>query len=322
MKYKTYKKYKLSGIEWLGEIPDEWELNKLRNICYMKGRIGWQGLKQSEFRDEGPYLITGMDFKNDYIEWDSCYHISEERYNQAPEIQLKNEDVLMTKDGTIGKLLHIKNLPGKASLNSHLLVLRPLRNAFINRFLYYALSSNYFLIHIDLTKTGTTFYGISQESTGEFKITLPPLSEQKAIADFLDRETAKIDTLISHQEKLIELLQEKRQALISHAVTKGIPGKYRKMKQSGVEWLGEIPEEWEVKKIKRIILKIGSGITPTGGSMIYTDTGIPFLRSQNIYNDGIRVDDIVYISNEVHNKMSRSKVFPLDVLLNIVLVQR
>ena len=111
----AYPAYKDSGIEWLGEILAEWKTRKLKAICYMKGRIGWQGLKQSEFTDEGPYLITGMNFKDGIIRWNEVYHITEERYNEAHEIQLQEGDVLITKDGTIGKLLYVDHLPGKAS---------------------------------------------------------------------------------------------------------------------------------------------------------------------------------------------------------------
>src|SRR5690606_31781853 len=120
-------------------------------ICYMKGRIGWQGLKNSEFSDDKnlPYLITGMNFKDGAIRWDEVYHVSEERYNQAAEIQLREGDVLMTKDGTIGKLLFVDYLPGKTTLNSHLLVLRPLKNGFIPKYLYYQLQSVNFHGHIE-----------------------------------------------------------------------------------------------------------------------------------------------------------------------------
>ena len=156
-------KMKDSGIVWIGEIPEGWEIKKLKSICYMKGRIGWQGLKQAEFTEKGPYLITGMNFKEGKIRWDEVYHITEERYEEAPEIQLKVNDVLMTKDGTIGKLLFTDYLPDKTSLNSHLLVLRPLNNEFIPKYLYFILQSEYFKIHIELHKTGTTFYGITQE---------------------------------------------------------------------------------------------------------------------------------------------------------------
>jgi type I restriction enzyme S subunit len=208
-----------SGVEWLGKIPKEWGHRKLKGICYMKGRIGWQGLKQSEFIEEGPYLITGMNFKNGLINWDECYHITEERYNEAPEIQLKLNDILMTKDGTIGKLLYVDKLPEKASLNSHLLVMRSFNNEFIQKYLYYQLDSSLFRNHVELTKTGTTFFGITQESVGKYKMLLPDLKEQQLIVDFLDEKTAKIDSTIEKINLQIEKLKEAKQSLISEAVT-------------------------------------------------------------------------------------------------------
>ncbi len=208
-----------SGIEWLGKIPEHWEMKKLKCICYMKGRIGWQGLRQSEFTDNGPYLITGMNFKDGVIRWDEVYHITEERYNQAPEIQLKLHDVLMTKDGTIGKLLYVDYLPRKTSLNSHLLVLRPLKNDFIPKYLYYTLNSQPFKVHIETHKTGTTFFGITQEAVGLFKIILPPINEQREIVEFIEKETNRIDETTFKIAKEIELLEEYKTALISEAVT-------------------------------------------------------------------------------------------------------
>ena len=111
----------------------------------------------------------------------------------------------------------------------------------------------------------------------------PPLEEQKQIAAFLDKETTKIDTLIDKQEQLITLLGEKRQAIISHAVTRGLNPNV-KMKDSGIEWLGEVPEHWEVTKLGYIAKKIGSGKTPRGGSEVYLKEGILFLRSQNVHD--------------------------------------
>lgn len=208
-----------SGVEWLGEIPKHWEMKKLFYICYMKGRIGWQGLKQSEFTNEGPYLITGMNFKDGKINWEEVYHITEERFQEAPEIQLRQEDVLMTKDGTIGKLLYVDCLPDKASLNSHLLVLRALNKDFLPLYLYYQLQSDLFKNHIELNKTGTTFFGITQDAASRYKMILPPIKEQKEIVNFIKKESNRIDTIISKCEKEIDLLQEYKTALISEAVT-------------------------------------------------------------------------------------------------------
>src|SRR4030042_3555442 len=205
--FRGYSSYKPSGMEWLGDVPEHWEVKKFGHITYMKGRIGWQGLTQSEFTldENDPFLITGMNFKNGKINWNEVYHITEERYNEAPEIQVKKGDLLITKDGTIGKLLYIDLIPfpGKASLNSHLLVIRPIKNIFINNYLFYQFSSKQFEAFIDLKKTGTTFYGITQEAVGEYKMLLPPLPEQRTIAAFLDRETDRIDELIGKKRKLV-----------------------------------------------------------------------------------------------------------------------
>jgi type I restriction enzyme S subunit len=195
------KGYRLKDV---GVIPEDWEVKTFKDVSYMKGRIGWQGLNQSEFTmnmDE-PFLITGMNFKDGEIRWNEVYHISEERFKIAKEIQLKQNDVLMTKDGTIGKILFVDFIPypHKASLNSHLLVFRPLKNSYSSKYLYYNLQSPYFLEHIELTKSGTTFFGVSQASVGEYRIILPPIAEQTAIATAL----SDIDELIAQTEKLIE----------------------------------------------------------------------------------------------------------------------
>jgi len=199
-RYKPYPLYKDSGIEWIGEVPKHWKTEPLKFNSYIKGRIGWQNLRSSEFTNEGPYLITGMHFSNGSVDWDSCYHITEERYDIAPEIIVKKHDILITKDGSIGKLAYIEYLPGEASLNSHLLLIRPLKNQYHPKYLYYLLDSSTFKSYIQLNQTGTTFYGITQESVVNFPNLLSSIEEQKNIAAFLDRETERIDTLIENHK--------------------------------------------------------------------------------------------------------------------------
>lgn len=210
-----------SGIEWIGEIPAHWGVKQFKQFSTMKGRIGWQGLKASEFTDEGPFLITGMNFKGGKINWGEVYHITEERYEQASEIQLRDHDVLMTKDGTIGKLLYVEDIPfpHKASLNSHLLVFRPIRNSYYPRYLYHQLGASCFRHYSDIAKTGTTFFGISQEAVGKYIAILPPLPEQRAIAAYLDAKTAHIDRIIASINAKIAALQELRQTIINDVVT-------------------------------------------------------------------------------------------------------
>ena len=213
----------------VGVIPEDWKLVNFSEVSFMKGRIGWQGLKKTEFtfNSNDPFLITGMNFKDGEIRWDEVYHVSEDRYEVAKEIQLVKNDVLMTKDGTIGKLLFVTDIPFpyKATLNSHLLLFRPLRNSYHPKYLYYNMLSKFFFEHIELHKSGTTFFGISQESVGKYKLILPPLPEQQAIAEVL-----------SDTDKLIQTL-EKRIA------------KKRNIKQGAMQKLLTPKEDWETKKL-------------------------------------------------------------------------
>lgn len=248
-KYQAYAEYKDSGVEWLGEIPNDWINTKVKYEAYVKARVGWHGLKSDDFTDEGPYLVTGSDFKGTNIDWSQCYHCDLPRYEQDPYIQLKDGDLLITKDGTIGKVALVSNLKDdeKATLNSGIFVVRPLRNNFSTKFYFWLLQSKVFKEFVDFNKTGSTIVHLYQDTFVNFEYASPVLEDQIKISNFLDHETTKIDHLIEKQQQLIELLKEKRQAVISHAVTKGLNPNV-KMKDSGVEWLGEVPEHWDVSK--------------------------------------------------------------------------
>ena len=148
-----------------------------------------------------------MNFKDGAIRWNEVYHISEERYEIAKEIQLKANDVLMTKDGTIGKMLYIDCIPypGKATLNSHLLLFRPILESYFPKYLYYQLTSKRFADFIELSKSGTTFFGISQTSVGKYPVLLPPMEEQILVATTLsdmDAEIAALETSLTKTRSL------------------------------------------------------------------------------------------------------------------------
>lgn len=208
-----------SGVEWLGMIPRSWKYSRIKYNTYLKGRIGWQGLKASEFIDEGPYLVTGTDFENGHINWDTCYHITNKRYEQAPEIQLNIDDLLITKDGTVGKLAYIEFLPDKASLNSHLLVIRPTSKKFTNKYLFWILSSECFKIYTGLLQNGSIMASLSQEKICNFSFANPSLLDQQEIVDFLDIKIAQLNSIISKEKATIEKLKQAKQSLISEAVT-------------------------------------------------------------------------------------------------------
>jgi type I restriction enzyme S subunit len=203
----------------LRAIPENWDIKRLGAISTMSGRIGWQGLKQSEFTQDAddPFLITGMNFKDGKIRWQEVYHIPTSRYEVATNIQLRRDDVLMTKDGTIGKLLYVDEIPypGKASLNSHLLVFRPLAGAYVPKFLFYQLSSKAFLEYVELNKSGSTFYGITQEAVSNYQAYLPAIPEQTAIANVLSDMDAEIAALEERRDKTRALKQGTMQELVT-----------------------------------------------------------------------------------------------------------
>ena len=246
--WKRYLAYKDSGIPRLGQIPRTWNVVPVKYVASLKGRLGWQNLRADEYTSEGPFLVTSEHFTNDRIDWEQCYHVSYDRYAMAPEIQLRPDDLLMMKDGAaMGKLAYVESVPAPACLNSHLLLFRPVGNRFINRFLYFVLGSPIFSTYMVQERTGIDVFGISQESIGTFSFAVPPTGEQHHIVGFLNRETAKIDALIAKKGRLIELLQEKRIALITYAITKGLDPTVP-LKDSGVEWVKRIPAHWNVRR--------------------------------------------------------------------------
>lgn len=212
-------KLKDSGIDWIGKISENSKLIKLKHFSYMKGRIGWQGLNSEDFIEEGPYCVTGTDFVDGKINWETCYHVSDERYNMDGNIQLKIGDLLVTKDGTIGKLAVVDDLPNKACLNSHLLIIRPLINKFINKYLYYVMKSEIFYKYYNLVSSGSTMDSLSQEKTGNFVFPIYEIEKQKQIANYLDKECKKIDEMIKNKQNQKEKLENYKQSLIYEYVT-------------------------------------------------------------------------------------------------------
>ena len=307
-------KMKESGIDWIGKIPEEWEVIKVKFFTYMKGRIGWQGLKADEFIDEGPYLVTGTDFKNGRVNWDTAYHISQKRYEQAPEIQLKQGDLLVTKDGTVGKLALIDELPDSASLNSHLLVLRPLFNRYDNHFLYYVLSSLEFKNYFQKVSIGSTMDSLSQEKMGEFIFALPNINEQNSISRYLDKKTAQLDKVKSLLEEQIQKLKDYRASLIYETVTKGLD-KTVPMKDSGIDWIGQLPQGWEVKRLKDYV-DFQTGTTPPQSIGVNQERkGVCWFKPGDFSDESIDLTSAEnYITSEIVNQQKLS-VYPEKTIL-------
>lgn len=211
---------KESGIEWIGQIPAHWEMYRIKYNTFLKGRIGWQGLNSSDFIDEGYCLITGTDFDNKGgINWDTCYRISKERFDEDELLHIKNGDLLMTKDGTVGKMAYVKNIPEEASLNSHLLIIRQTTELIDNEFLYWVMLSNVFKRFCLIHQSGSIMSSISQSTLGLFNCYFPTKSEQKDIVDYLNVKCTEIDNLISIKQQKIENLKEYKKSIIYEYVT-------------------------------------------------------------------------------------------------------
>ena len=222
---QPYPSYKDSGVEWLSDVPEHWEKSKkIKYLSFLKGRLGWQGLKAGEYTNVGPYIVSSAHFSDHKINWEKCPHVTQERYERDENIQLSQGDILLMKDGAaMGKLAFVDKLPGLACLNSHLLLFRPLacdeEPTYFPQFMFYYMQTEYFQGYVQINGTGATFLGISQESVGNHKICLPPYSEQVAIVERLDETTTRLDIAITESRRQINLLREYRTRLIADVVT-------------------------------------------------------------------------------------------------------
>lgn len=275
---------KESGIDWIGQIPQEWVISKIKFTTQLNGRIGWQGLTSAEYKEKGPYLITGTDFYNGAINFETAVHIDEKRWSEASQIQVENGDLLITKDGTVGKVAIISGLDDKASLNSGVLRIQTI-DEIDRRFLYYVLLSDEFWMWFNYTNSGaSTILHLYQNVFDEFTFTFPQKNEQQKIADFLDKKTAQLDKAKALLEEQIQKLKDYRASLIYETVTKGLD-KTVPMKDSGIDWIGQMPQGWGVGKVK-YFSQISAGATPDRNNSLFWNGNINWMSSGEI-NQGI-----------------------------------
>ena len=309
---KRYEKYKDSGIEWMGQMPFQWKKLKIGRSFNRIGSGTTPNTNNDAYYEGGEinWLNTG-DLNDSYIT-STSKKITQLAIEEISTLKLFpiNSIVIALYGATIGKLGHLKI---ETTTNQACCVLT--ESDFIeSRYLFYfLLGARDYIIS---KAYGGGQPNISQDLIKQLYIVTPSKTEQIQIVNFLDHQTAIIDELIGKKEKLIEKLKEKRQAIINEAVTKGLDPN-TKMKDSGIEWLGEIPKSWRVVSLRHLTNKIGSGVTPKGGAEVYTEEGVAFIRSQNVHFNGLRLDDVVKIDFATHNKMSGSRVALHDVLLNI-----
>jgi len=303
MSFPRYSAYKDSGVEWLGEVPQGWGVWKLSHFAPI---ITCGVAATPEYLDDGVIFLSAQNIKRRKINLEVGHkYISQDKHDELTKNRSPIKgDILLSRVGTIGEVC-IVDVDYPFSIFVSLTHIRLDQKICINSFFVYVTQSAYVkALHTAVTLVGGGVGNLNVNDLREYQIILPPLPEQTTIAAFLDCETAKIDNLINEQKKLIELLKEKRQAVISTAVTKGL-NPHAPMKDSGVEWLGEVPEHWEVFPLKNMceLIKDGTHLPPPRVA-----DGIPLLSVRNISNNGffcLREDDSL-ISIADYNDLCRS----------------
>lgn len=201
----------------LGEIPEDWEVKNINKECIIKARIGWQGLKSTEYLDSGDYiLITGTDFDSGFINWKSCSYVTKWRFDQDKNIQIKQGDVLITKDGTIGKVAFLNEIPMQGTLNSGVFVIRPKNpDKMDSVFLSLIFKSFWFDAFLEQITSGSTIVHLYQKDFVKFNFPLPSKEEQTAIANVLSSMDKEIETLNTKLEKYRNLKIAMMQQLLT-----------------------------------------------------------------------------------------------------------
>ena len=236
---------------WLDANGNTFPYRKLIHVASLKARIGWQSLRTDEFVDEGPYCVTGTDFQNGKVNWSTAYHVSDERYEMDQNIQLADGDLLVTKDGTIGKVAVVRDMDAPATLNSGVFVVRPKTDDLATDFLGWVVRSKVFDDFVAFNFSGSTINHLYQNVFETFRFPFPDLSTQREIADFLDRETARIDLLIEKKQKLVALLGEKYKAEKKHLVF-DLANHSVKRRASKVSWFPDLPRHWRFMRCAHI----------------------------------------------------------------------
>ncbi|SIQ24889.1 restriction endonuclease subunit S [Marinobacterium stanieri] len=303
--YKPYLQMKNTGEKWLGEIPVHWD-------C-LNGKRLFRSVRKSAYSSDEQLAAS-------------------QKYGVVPQslmMQLNDAKVMLALKGTesfrhVEKdnfVISLRSFEGGIEHSNYVgcvspayTVLEPAGGLVKPTYYKYLLKSNPYISALqastDSLRDGKS---ISYDQFGRIQLPVPELAEQLDIARFLDHETTKIDTLIEKQQQLIKLLKEKRQAVISHAVTKGL-NPDAPMKDSGVEWLGEVPEHWSVVPLRHITPEVTVGIVVTPAKY-YVDNGIPCFRSLNVKENSIEERDFVYISKASNSDLIKSQVFQGDILV-------
>ena len=298
MSFPRYPKYKASGVEWLGEVPQHWELRRLKHNLRLL----------TEKTDRRDHAVALENIES----WTGRFIATETEF-EGEGVAFRSGDILFGKLRPYLAKAFLADSSGEAVGDFH--VMRPIADI-DGRFAQYQILNREFIAIVDGSTFGSKMPRASWEFVGGMKLATPPRPEQTLIASFLDRETSKIDGLVGEQRRLIELLKAKRQAVISHAVTKGL-NPHAPLKPSGIEWLGEIPAHWRASALKHLA-KAGVKTFTDGDwieSPFITSEGVRLIQTGNVGIGFYKEQGFRFVSDETFEKLHCTEVEPRDVLI-------
>ncbi len=319
MSFPRYPQYKDSGVEWLGEVPAHWNVYKLQDVAkrerysFVDGPFG-SDLKNEEYTENGIPLIQLNNINEGAHVLNSIKYVSEEKADQLARHNAFPGDIAIAKMADPVARAAIVN----DSFSRYVIVADCIRLSVEDTFAapaftVYAINSPYFRSHAIGLSSGITRLRINLGALKQIRLALPSLPEQTQIAAFLDRETTKIDELVAEQRRLMDLLKEKRQAVISHAVTRGLKPD-APMKPSGIEWLGDVPEHWDTRTIAKASTKITNGfVGPTRDILV--EAGTPYIQATHIKNGRVNFDEGYFVRPDWSAAHSKSILCEGDVLI-------
>lgn len=298
---RKYDAYKDSGVKWIGEIPQGWNTCRIKNMARGKDCLFIDGdwIESKVITQDGIVYTTTGNIGPGYFKYQSLGHISEETFCDLNCTEVKPGDLVISRlNEPIGRACIFPKLGYKMITAVDNVIFRPDESLYDKKFLMYEMNSAKYTTQANLIARGSTMHRISRSMLGTMSLAFPPLSEQRAIVAWLDRKTTEIDRLIAAREKRVHLLEELKASIISHAVTHGIDPN-AKMKPSGVDWIGNIPEGWETERL-RFVCSFRNGYTPSKNNKDFWEGGtIPWFRMDDIRDKGRKLSEAKqYVTEE------------------------
>lgn len=317
MRLSPYPKYKPSGVEWLGDVPEHWDVDRLKYSASINDEALLEttdpGFEMSYVDIGGVDAILGIIASEDMV--------FEGAPSRARRIVRDGDTIVSTVRTYLRAIAPVRNPPPNTIVSTGFAVVRPRRVS--PGFMSYALREPGLVEAIVARSVGVSYPAVNASEIGTLPVPLPAEDEQRAIADFLDRETAKIDTLVAKKRTLIERLKEKRAALISRTVTRGLPpdaaraaglDPHPKLKPAGIDWLGDVPEHWVIWKATRGFRRIGSGTTPKSDDADYYDGEIPWVTTSEL-RESMILDTAAKVTAAALRDYTALRLYPKGTLL-------